>query len=148
MRFPVQSILPGLSGVSVTIKADGRGCFADKSGSIRQIEGSGSLKGDNPYLTILVDDGSMCSFQPFPNYPAFWMASGLIVNTRRRGFASAMYMFAREAFLSEWGKRIAPSETVKEDGLSFWRYLDPDVKWEWLSEQGCWRPNLSGLQAP
>jgi hypothetical protein len=147
MRFPVQSTLPGLISVTVKIVADGRGCFTDKSGSIWQIEGSGSFGGNDAFLTALVGDGSMCSFHPFPDYPAFWMASGLVVNTHRQGFASAMYVFAREV-LAAHGKRIAPSETVMKDGVSLWTYLDPDVKWEWLSAQGCWRPDLSGLQAP
>ena len=148
VRFPVQTTLPGLAGVSVEIDANGHGRFTDKSGNIWQIMWSGSFGECDPFLTILVDDGgSMCSFCPFPSYPAFWMASGLVVNTDRQGFASAMYACARQVLAAQ-GKQIAPSETVKGDGVAFWAYLDPNVKWEWLPEQGCSRPDLSGLSAP
>jgi hypothetical protein len=147
MRFPVQTSLPGLAGVSVEIDADGRGRFTDRSGNMRHIEASGNFGEEDSFLTIFVDGEPMCSFHPFPNYPAFWMASGLVVNTGRQGIASAIYAYVRDVLASQ-GRQIAPSETVKDDGVAFWAYIDHNVKWEWLPELGCSRPDLTGLQAP
>jgi hypothetical protein len=146
-RFPLQTTLPGLSNVVVNLTSNGTGEFTDRSGNLRQLQYGGDLHGVDPYLTITVDDESFCSFTPWPEYPAFWTASGLIVNTRRQGFASAMYACAKQV-LAARGMQIAPSERVTDDGKELWAYLDSNVKWEWVAHQGCSRPDLTEVQPP
>ncbi len=147
-RFPLQTTLPGLSNVVVNLTSNGTGEFTDRSGKLRQLQYGGDRHGVDPFLTItVVDDGSVCTFKPWAGYPAFWTASGLMVYTCRQGFASAMYACAKQV-LAAGGAQIAPSETVKDDGKKLWAHLDPNVKWEWVANQGCSRPDLTGLQPP
>lgn len=146
-RFPVQTTLPGLKGVNVSFLTKNSGEFIDRLGDIRRFKFEGTLGGPDPYITIVIDDGSMCSFKPWPNYPTFWCASGLFVCDKQKGIGTAIYACISQ-ILECCGCRIAPSEQVTDQGKDFWSRLDPEIKWELVEDEGCNRPDLTGLQQP
>jgi hypothetical protein len=113
IRRPVPSALPGASAVRLVIEtSQGTGSFFDRSNSRHSFSYSLSLNGEDPGLTILTDDDSMCSFKPWPEpYSGYWSASGLVVQTHRQRIATAIYAIARD-LLAPFGLQIAPSDNL------------------------------------
>lgn len=148
-RFPIPSAMPGLARVDVIldepIPAAGTGKIIDTNGD------QWSLRYDcgDTYLTMIItEDDSMCSFAPWPEYPDFWSASGLIVNTERVGLASAFYICARKLIRFSGGKQISPSDNVTPLGRGLWGKLDPSIGWEPVAATGGFRLDLSGRALP
>lgn len=148
-RFPIPSAMPGLARVDVIldepIPAAGTGKIIDTNGggwSLRYSRGG-------TYLTMMtIEDGSMCSFAPWPEYPEFWSASGLVVNTERVGLASAFYICAMKLIRFSGGKQISPSDNVTPLGRGLWGKLDPAIGWEPVAATGGFRLDLSGRAPP
>ena len=148
-RFPIPSVMPGLARVDVildgSIPATGTGRIIDKNGG----EWSLRYSCGGIYLTMMIiEDGSMCSFAPWPGYPDFWSASGLSVNTERVGLASAFYICARKLMPFSGGKQISPSDNVTPLGRGLWGKLDPAIRWEPVAATGGLRLDLSGRAPP
>jgi hypothetical protein len=143
-RKPVSSTLPGASTVTLTIEASqGTGSFSDRSNARRSFKYALWLTGEEPGLAIRIDDGSVCSFKPWPEpYSRYWSASGLVVQTPRQRIATAIYAIAREV-LGPFGLQIAPSDELFPGGAALWRHLDPTITMEEIpSLPGFFRPAL------
>jgi hypothetical protein len=141
-RAPITTWLPGAAHVKPQIEAShSRGTFKDKSGSTRSFDFDLQLGGDAPFLTIIVDDGSVCTFNPNPEpRSSSWSAQGLKVVTQRQGIGTAIYAIARDLLLPR-GHAIAPSDNLWPDGVKLWSRLDPSIQMEQ-------RPDMPGYFRP
>lgn len=143
-RKPVPSALPGAFADRLTIEASrGTGSFFDRSGVKRSFNYALWLTGDDPCLTIQIDDDSVCSFKPWPEpHSRYWSASGLVVQMTRQRIGAAIYAIAREV-LDPFELQIAPSDNLFSDGAALWRHLDPAITMEEIPDMpGYFRPIL------
>lgn len=143
-RKPVPSALPGASAVKPTIEtAHGTGSFYDRTDTKRSFDYAVWMTGSDPCLTIRVDDGSVCSFKPWPEpYSRYWSASGLVVQTGHQRIGTAIYAIARDV-LGAFGFLIAPSDNLFPDGVALWKHLDPAISMEEIPHlPGYFRPIL------
>ena len=141
-RHPVHTSMPGAAGRTPVIDFSGQtGSFGDKTGTTRNFTFSGLFGGANPFLTIQIDDGTVASFAPWPApHGDFWSSTGIVVVTHRVGIATAIYAIARD-ILAPGGRRIAPSDNLKDDGVALWGFLDPSIQTE-PTVGGASRPKL------
>ncbi|HEX3364652.1 hypothetical protein [Phenylobacterium sp.] len=133
------TVMPGLRPVAFN-----SGSFLDRHGAARQITFEFF---PGPVLHLRVDDGTMCQFAPWDDFPRFWSATGIMVTAQGAGVAPAIYAFVRD-LLAPWGAMIAPSEKLTENGRTLWRLLDPKIEMEFVEAEGCYRPDLTGLAPP
>jgi hypothetical protein len=148
-RFPIRSDLPGLAKIEVNIhdpsSFEGNGEIIDVRGRTWSLVYL--LDSTNLSLKI-IEDESMCSFAPWPSFPAFWSATGIAVNTQRVGLGSAFYKFAQRLIGLSGGCFISPSDNVLPEGHKLWKKLDPSIHWEPVAATGGFRLNLSDRTAP
>lgn len=147
-RFPIRTQMPGLSRVQVTLNDRsspiGIGQIVDKLGK----QWSFGYDLDQTGLFMKIDDLTICSFAPWPEYPEFWSASGLMVDAGRKGLASAFFIGAQQIITLVGGKHISPSDNVTQDGRGMWKKLDPSIEWEWVAGSGSYRLDLTGRLPP
>lgn len=127
--LPSPSALPGITSLRLTIdQTNSRAEFTDTKGQLRTLNFDLGEDQNGKWLTVMGDDGSVCSFQPCPPpHQHLWFASGLVVCTPRRGIASHIYALARD-LLHPIGAKITPSGNLFPDGVKLWRKLDPNVR--------------------
>lgn len=142
-RIPVKTALPGAAHINPSLNTQNNsGTFIDKNGTKRNFKYCTS-NGTDPFLTIVVEDESMCTFKPWEApFSEYWSASGLVVITRRVHIATAIYAAARD-ILALSGSMIAPSDNLFEDGVVLWKALDPGIEMEEQPDlPGYFRPKL------
>lgn len=143
-RYPVKTTLPRVANLQPIINmTSGSGSFVDKNGVARTFTFGGQLTGNDPFLTIKVDDRIIASFKPWPSpHQNSWSASGIVVQDQGKGIAKNIYAVARD-ILAPHGIRIAPSDNLFGDGKQLWASLDPGIKMEERPDmQGYYRPKL------
>lgn len=148
-RFPIRSDMPGLSNVQVSlhppVPSSGTATVVDTAGKSWAL--SYGMAG--PALTMeICEDGAICSFEPWAEYPDHWSAIGLVVNTERVGLASGFYRCALLLMPYVGGRYISPSDNVTPSGRGLWSKLDPSIVWEPVETSGGFRLDLTGRSAP
>lgn len=105
-------------------------CFTDAQQQQHTLTYNFIADDDGVVLTVTADDGSVCSFAPcLPPNDKLWFATGLVVNTPRRGIASHIYALVRD-LLKPHSAAITPSGNLFPDGVKLWATLDPGVRFQ------------------